>query len=126
MTESNCTASSAVSKSIYPSLVSNRVQLRVAEDRSPYHVRPNGQGSQDWEIKQIQLRALQTTGFGQVSRLYQLANLLKDADVGDWDKAQLKSFIRELHDATGQLETLLCDIVDPLAEERNADEEDDD
>ena len=115
MTNTNCTASSAVSESKpYPTLITNSDYHHVAEetdDYNPHSLNPNPFPN---TLKRYELRALQMAGFGQVGRLYKLAKLLLETDPGKWTAEQHTSYALEIRKTANQLEDLLTDIVGPL------------
>ena len=78
MTAHDCTASTAVSKSIsYPCLINSQIEShRVAEDTDDYTTNPLSSDELTWSMKRIELLSLRKTASAQVGRLYQLVNLL--------------------------------------------------
>ena len=115
MTNSNCTASSAVSENIpYPTLVPTAADYAIAEDADEYSSQPENTEPFPSSLKRFELRALQMAGFGQVGRLYQLAKLLRESEPADLTTEALASYALEIRKTANQVEDLLTDIVGPI------------
>ncbi len=119
MTNTNCTASSAVSETIaYPTLITQRDKYHIAEETDDYSPEPTPPEYFTKTLKQIELRALQTAGCAHVGRLFTLANLLQETAPGEMTAEQLTECAEELRKTGNKLESLLSEIVSPLIEDQ--------
>ncbi len=115
MTNCNTTATPTDPKNTpYPYLVANTDMHRIAEDADEYTPQPFNPGPLPWEMKRLELRALQMAGFGQIGRLYKLAKLLLGSEPGSWTAEQLQAYALEIRKTANRLEDLLMEIIGPI------------
>ena len=70
-----------------------------------------------WALKQDELKALRSAASGQVSRLYQLANLLIQAEPLERSADDIKQIGLQVRDAASILEETLHAIVGPMVDD---------